>query len=319
MAINEPLMRALSAVRDNLQACILGKSFEIELLLTTLLAGGHVLIEDVPGTGKTQLIKALSKSINGEYRRIQCNPDILPSDITGVSVFHPHEERFVFRPGPVMTNILLVDEINRATTKTQSALLEVMEERCVTADGVTYELPHPFMLCATQNPIDFEGTYHLPEAQLDRFMMKIQIGYPDAATEKNMLLSHMQGQPVEQLRSVTTMEKIAQIQQQIRTVHISEMVLDYLLEVVRRTREHPDVLLGASPRASIAFLSAVKAFAFLQGREYVLPDDIKILGPYVLGHRILLRPESRMNNNMSGDHVLLQILRQTHVPVALGR
>ncbi|GGF83916.1 AAA family ATPase [Paenibacillus aceti] len=319
MPKNEPLMRALSAIRDNLQACILGKSFEIELLLTTLLAGGHVLIEDVPGTGKTQLIKALSKSINGEYRRIQCNPDILPSDITGVSVFHPHEERFVFRPGPVMTNILLVDEINRATTKTQSALLEVMEERCVTADGVTYELPHPFMLCATQNPIDFEGTYHLPEAQLDRFMMKIQIGYPDAATEKSMLLSHMQGQPVEQLRSVTTMEKIAQIQQQIRTVHISEMVMDYLLEVVRRTREHPDVLLGASPRASIAFLSAVKAFAFLQGREYVLPDDVKILGPYVLGHRILLRPESRMNNNMSGDHVLLQILRQTHVPVAVGR
>lgn len=319
MPKNEPLMRALSAIRDNLQACILGKSFEIELLLTTLLAGGHVLIEDVPGTGKTQLIKALSKSINGEYRRIQCNPDILPSDITGVSVFHPHEERFVFRPGPVMTNILLVDEINRATTKTQSALLEVMEERCVTADGVTYELPHPFMLCATQNPIDFEGTYHLPEAQLDRFMMKIQIGYPDAATEKSMLLSHMQGQPVEQLRSVTTMEKIAQIQQQIRTVHISEMVMDYLLEVVRRTREHPDVLLGASPRASIAFLSAVKAFAFLQGREYVLPDDVKILGPYVLGHRILLRPESRMNNNMSGDHVLFQILRQTHVPVAVGR
>lgn len=318
MPVNEPIITALSAIRDNLQNCILGKSFEIELLLTTLLAGGHVLIEDVPGTGKTQLIKALSKSINGEYRRIQCNPDILPSDITGVSVFHPHEERFVFRPGPVMTNILLVDEINRATTKTQSALLEVMEERSVTADGVTYDLPHPFMLCATQNPIDFEGTYHLPEAQLDRFMMKIQIGYPDAETEKNMLYSHRQGQPVDQLRPVTTMEEIGQMQQQIRGVHASDIVTDYLLEIVRRTREHADVLLGASPRASIAFLTAVKAFAFLQGRDYVLPDDIKILAPYVLGHRILLRPESRLGN-MNGNQVLFQILRQTQVPVAVGR
>lgn len=182
--VNEQSIRTLTAVKDNLESCILGKSFEINLLLTALLAGGHVLIEDVPGTGKTQLIKALAKSMDGEYRRIQCNPDILPSDITGVSVFHPHEERFVFRPGPVMTHILLADEINRATTKTQSALLEVMEERSVTADGVTYPLPHPFMLCATQNPIDFEGTYLLPEAQLDRFMLKIGMGYPDAATEK---------------------------------------------------------------------------------------------------------------------------------------
>jgi len=318
MPVNEPFMRALSAIRDNLQTCILGKSFEIELLLTTLLAGGHVLIEDVPGTGKTQLIKALSKSINGDYRRIQCNPDILPSDITGVSVFHPHEERFVFRPGPIMTNILLVDEINRATTKTQSALLEVMEERSVTADGVTYDLPHPFMLCATQNPIDFEGTYHLPEAQLDRFMMKIQIGYPDAATEKSMLYSHQQGQPVDQLRPVATMEEIGQMQQQVHSVHASDIVTDYLLEIVRRTREHVDVLLGASPRASLAFLNAVKSFAYLQGRDYVLPDDIKILAPFVLGHRILLRPESRLGN-MSGSQVLLQILRQTQVPVAVGR
>jgi MoxR-like ATPase len=217
-----------------------------------------------------------------------------------------------------MTNILLVDEINRATTKTQSALLEVMEERSVTADGVTYDLPHPFMLCATQNPIDFEGTYHLPEAQLDRFMMRIQIGYPDAATEKSMLYSHRQGQPVDQLRPVTTMEEIGQMQQHIRGVHASDIVTDYLLEIVRRTREHADVLLGASPRASIAFLTAVKSFAYLQGRDYVLPDDIKILAPYVLGHRILLRPESRLGN-MSGSQVLLQILRQTQVPVAVGR
>ncbi|GJM72346.1 magnesium chelatase [Paenibacillus macerans] len=261
MPVQQQSIRTLTAVKNNLESCILGKSFEIHLLLSALLAGGHVLIEDVPGTGKTQLIKALAKSMRGDYRRIQCNPDILPSDITGVSVFHPHEERFVFRPG-VMTNILLADEINRATTKTQSALLEVMEERSVTADGITYELPRPFMLCATQNPIDFEGTYMLPEAQLDRFMLKIGLGYPDAATEKSLLRSHSQGQPADQLQPVTTMEEIAAIQQEIRDVYISEALADYLLDIVRRTREHQDVLLGASPRASLAFVAAAKAYAF---------------------------------------------------------
>lgn len=318
MPVHEQSMQTLNAVKNNLESCILGKSFEIKLLLSALLAGGHVLIEDVPGTGKTQLVKALAKSMSGDYRRIQCNPDILPSDITGVSVFHPHEERFVFRPGPVMTHILLADEINRATTKTQSALLEVMEERSVTADGVTYPLPHPFMLCATQNPIDFEGTYLLPEAQLDRFMMKIGIGYPDAGTEKAMLQSHSLGQPADQLESVTTMEEIAAIQREVQNVHISEPLADYLLEIVRRTREHEDVLLGASPRASLAFMAAVKAYAFLGERDYVLPDDIKTLAPYVLEHRILLRPESRLGHRNVGE-VLQQILRQIHVPVAVGR
>lgn len=318
MPVNEQSIRTLAAVRSNLESCILGKSFEINLLLTALLAGGHVLIEDVPGTGKTQLIKAMAKSMSGEYRRIQCNPDILPSDITGVSIFHPHEERFVFRPGPVMTNILLTDEINRATTKTQSALLEVMEERCVTVDGITHELPHPFMLCATQNPIDFEGTYMLPEAQLDRFMMKIGIGYPDEGTEKTMLHSHSQGQPVDQLQPVTTMEEITAIQSQVREVHMNESLVDYLLFIVRRTREHEAVLLGASPRASLAFMMAVKAYAFLQERDYVLPDDIKTLAPYVLGHRILLRPDSRVDSMNSGV-VLQKILQQANVPVSVGR
>ncbi|GIP48309.1 ATPase [Paenibacillus sp. J53TS2] len=318
MPVHEQSMQTLTAVKNNLESCILGKSFEIKLLLSALLAGGHVLIEDVPGTGKTQLVKALAKSMSGDYRRIQCNPDILPSDITGVSVFHPHEERFVFRPGPVMTHILLADEINRATTKTQSALLEVMEERSVTADGVTHPLPHPFMLCATQNPIDFEGTYLLPEAQLDRFMMKIGIGYPDAGTEKAMLRSHSQGQPADQLEPVTTMEEISAIQSEVQHVHISEPLADYLLEIVRRTREHEDVLLGASPRASLAFMAAAKAYAFLEERDYVLPDDIKTLAPFVLEHRILLRPESRLGHRNVGE-VLQQILRQVHVPVAVGR
>ncbi len=318
MPVNEQSMTTLTAIKDNLESCILGKTFEINLLLTALLAGGHVLIEDVPGTGKTQLIKALAKSMDGEYRRIQCNPDILPSDITGVSVFHPHEERFVFRPGPVMTHILLADEINRATTKTQSALLEVMEERSVTADGVTYPLPNPFMLCATQNPIDFEGTYMLPEAQLDRFMLKIGMGYPDAATERSMLQTHSQGQPVDQLQPVTSMEQIAVIQREIRDVYISDLLSDYLLEIVRRTREHEAVLLGASPRASLAFMNAAKAFAFLHGRHFVLPDDLKTLAPYVLGHRMLLRPEFRLDS-LNSKQVLQQILRQVQVPISAGR
>ncbi|PYE47506.1 MoxR family ATPase [Paenibacillus barcinonensis] len=318
MPVRKESIQIISAVRSNLESCIMGKSFEIQLLLTALLAGGHVLIEDVPGTGKTQLIKALSKSMRGEYRRIQCNPDILPSDITGVSVFHPKDERFYFRPGPVMTNILLADEINRATTKTQSALLEVMEERSVTVDGDTYDLPHPFMLCATQNPIDFEGTYTLPEAQLDRFMLKISLGYPDKDIEKTLLKQHQSGQPVDRLASVTHMDQISAIQQEIKEVFIGDPVVDYLLDVVRHTRSHPSVLLGASPRAAISFMMAVKAFAFLQERDYVLPDDVKTMAPYVISHRIVLRPESRLDS-MSSEAVLNSILQQVRVPVSMGQ
>ncbi|MEK4437426.1 MULTISPECIES: AAA family ATPase [Paenibacillus] len=318
MPVRKESIQIISAVRSNLESCIMGKSFEIQLLLTALLAGGHVLIEDVPGTGKTQLIKALSKSMRGEYRRIQCNPDILPSDITGVSVFHPRDERFYFRPGPVMTNILLADEINRATTKTQSALLEVMEERSVTVDGDTYDLPHPFMLCATQNPIDFEGTYTLPEAQLDRFMLKISLGYPDKDIEKTLLKQHQSGQPVDRLESVTHMDQISAIQQEIKEVFIGDPVMDYLLDVVRNTRSHPSVLLGASPRAAISFMMAVKAFAFLQERDYVLPDDVKTMAPYVLSHRIVLRPEARLDS-MSSEAVLNSVLQQVRVPVSMGQ
>ncbi|CAM2834585.1 MoxR family ATPase [Paenibacillus sediminis] len=318
MPVQNESMQILSNVRSNLETCILGKSTEIRLLLTALVAGGHVLIEDVPGTGKTQLIKALAKSISGEYRRIQCNPDILPSDITGVSVFHPREERFFFRPGPVMTNVLLADEINRATTKTQSALLEVMEERNVTVDGQTYPLPKPFMLCATQNPIDFEGTYVLPEAQLDRFMMKLSLGYPDADTEKTLLTSHQSGQPVDRLEPVTNMEQISAIQAEIQNVYIDEGVTNYLLSIVRKTREHPAILLGASPRASLALMNASKAYALISERDYVLPDDIKTLAPYVLSHRMLLRPEARLES-ATAKSVLEYIIQHVNVPISLGR
>ncbi|MNW25193.1 Denitrification regulatory protein NirQ [compost metagenome] len=318
MPVRQESLQTISAVRMNLESCILGKTFEIQLLMTAMLAGGHVLIEDVPGTGKTQMIKALAKSMRGDYRRIQCNPDLLPSDITGVSIFHPKDEKFYFRPGPVMTNILLADEINRATTKTQSALLEVMEERSVTVDGETYPLPSPFMLCATQNPIDFEGTYMLPEAQLDRFMLKLSLGYPDEETERKLLFSHQQGQPVDRLEPVANMEQIAAIQREIRDVYLNEDVASYLLGVVRSTRENSAVLLGASPRAALSFVMAVKAYAFLQERDYVLPDDVKTLAPYVLAHRLLLRPEARMDHANS-HAVLHSILRQVEVPVQLER
>lgn len=318
MPVTKESVHTISRVRSNLESTILGKSFEVKLLLTALLAGGHVLIEDVPGTGKTQMIKALARSMQGEYRRIQCNPDILPSDITGVSVFHPRDERFYFRPGPVMTNILLADEINRATTKSQSALLEVMEERSVTVDGDTYDLPKPFMLCATQNPIDFEGTYMLPEAQLDRFMLKFSLGYPDADTEKYLLKQHQQGQPADKLTPVTTMEEIASIQHEIRSVYMEEAVTDYLLGIVRSTREHPAALLGASPRAAISFMNAVKSYAFLHERDYVIPDDVKVLAPYVISHRIVLKPEARLDN-VSQDTVLAQVLRNEQVPVSMER
>ncbi|XEC96768.1 AAA family ATPase [Paenibacillus tarimensis] len=311
-------MQLCSIIRRNLETCILGKEVEISRLLTALLAGGHVLLEDVPGTGKTQLVKALARSIGGQFRRIQCNPDLLPTDITGVSIYHPKDETFLFRPGPVMSNILLADEINRATTKTQSALLEAMEERRITVDGITHELPVPFLLFATQNPVEFEGTYMLPEAQLDRFMMKLTLGYPDDKTELQMIMTHQNGQPVDQLEQVADISDIVRLQTQVRQVHVDEAVADYLIRIIRATREHSAVQLGASPRAAISMLSAVKAHAYLQERDYVIPDDIKELAQSVLGHRLLLHTEARMNGGTAED-VISGVVQQTQVPVRLER
>lgn len=318
----EPIVKEdiqiVKRIQVNLESCILGKSEEIILLLTAMLAGGHVLLEDVPGTGKTVLIKSLAKSIRGQFRRIQCNPDLLPTDITGVSIYHPKDEVFMFRPGPIMTHILLADEINRATTKTQSALLEAMEERHITVDGETHELPHPFLLLATQNPIDFEGTYMLPEAQLDRFMMKFSLGYPDEATETKMIISQSIVHPIEQLQSVADVEHIAAIQQRVKQVHMDDAVAGYLVAITRMTREHPSLFLGASPRATLALVQAAKAYALIQERDYVIPDDIKYLAPFVLGHRLLLHAEARMDG-ATVQSVLQSVFQQVRVPVRLEK
>ncbi|NBD22919.1 AAA family ATPase [Paenibacillus glycinis] len=310
--------RLSNEIRRNLESCILGKQAEIERLLIALLAGGHVLIEDVPGTGKTQLVKALARTIGGQFRRIQCNPDLLPSDITGVAIYHPKNETFMFRPGPVMANLVLVDEINRATTKTQSALLEAMEERHITVDGDTYGLPVPFTLIATQNPIEFDGTYTLPEAQLDRFMMKLSLGYPDAATERQMIVSPHATSPAELLEPVATASQVAQIMEDVKRVHLDAAVADYIIRIIRGTREHSGVQLGASPRAAISLTAAARANAYLQERDYVIPDDIKLLATSVLAHRIILHTESRMNG-LTTEDVVQAVVGETSVPVRMER
>ncbi len=314
--VSEHLRHGLKQLHHNLASCILGKSNEIDLLIVALLAGGHVLIEDVPGTGKTVFVKSLAKSIDGLFRRIQCNPDLLPSDITGVSIYHPKDEEFIFRPGPIMTNILLVDEINRATTKTQSALLEAMEERHITVDGTKYELPRPFLLLATQNPIDFEGTYTLPEAQLDRFMIKLSLGYPDHSTELQMVKSQSRAHPVDTIQPIMDHQQLLFMQQQVKEIHIDDAVIIYIIDIVRNTREHAAIFLGSSPRATMQFVQAVKAYAYLQEREFVIPDDVKYIAPYVLAHRMLLHTETQM----SGDTmytILKSLINQVVVPVRM--
>ncbi|KKC47131.1 MULTISPECIES: MoxR family ATPase [Paenibacillus] len=305
-------------IRRNLESCILGKEREIELVLIALLAGGHLLLEDVPGTGKTQLVKALARSIGGDFRRIQCNPDLLPTDITGLTIYHPREEQFIFRPGPIMSHLVLADEINRATTKTQSALLEAMEERSITVDGETYSLPSPFILIATQNPIEFEGTYLLPEAQMDRFMMRLSLGYPGEAEERRMVLKQESGHPSDLLGRVAEIGDIVKLQELAEKVHVDEAVGEYLVRLVRSTREHEGVQLGASPRAAVALMRAAKARALIEKREYVIPDDVKQLAVHVLSHRLLLKPAARLGGTRA-ETVIEDVIGRTKVPVRLER
>ena len=285
----------LKAVVNNISKVIVGKEEVIRLVLIALLAGGHCLIEDVPGVGKTMLVKATAKTLGCEFKRIQFTPDLLPSDVTGVSIYNQRLQEFEFRPGPIFGQIVLADEINRTSPKTQSALLESLEEQSVTADGTTYRLPQPFCVLATENPIEYEGTFPLPEAQLDRFLLKFSMGYPTLEDELNILSNQSHAHPIEALKSVAGPEDVLRWRRKVAEVHVEPAVKSYLVQLVQSTRKHAHIYLGASPRASIALFKAAQGLAFTAGRGYVIPDDIRYLAPYVLEHRILLSADARLS------------------------
>ncbi len=290
----EPISTTLTAIERNVEAVVEGKPEVVRLALIALLAEGHLLIEDVPGVGKTLLAKALARSVDCSVSRVQFTPDLLPSDVTGVTVYAPDSGEFEFRPGPVFANIVLGDEINRAGPKTQSSLLESMEERTVTIDGVTHELARPFMVIATQNPIELEGTYPLPEAQRDRFLMRIAIGYPHQDDELAILRTHGSSDQLADISPVTDASTVADAIVAIHDIWVAEPIERYLIALCRATRSHPDVELGASPRASLSLLRAARAAAAVEGRDYVIPDDVKALARHVLPHRLILRPEAQL-------------------------
>ena len=300
-------------VIGNIEKVIVGKRATVELSVVGLLSQGHVLIEDVPGVGKTMLARSLACSLGCSFGRIQFTPDMLPSDVTGVSVFNQATREFEFRPGPVMTQIVLTDEINRATPKTQAALLEVMEERQATVDGVTHVLPKPFMVLATQNPIEYEGTFPLPEAQLDRFLLRIRLGYPNIDDEMSVLDRQQFHHPIEDLEPVVMVEEVLQAQELIKNVYVSPAVKRYIVEIVEQTRRHADVYLGASPRGSLTLYRAGQARAAMAGRDYMLPDDVKALAVAALGHRVIVGPRARLQN-LTSENILEDILEEMPVP-----
>lgn len=302
----------------NVEKVIVGKHDEVQLTLLALLCQGHLLIEDVPGVGKTMLAKSIAKSIGCTFQRIQFTPDMLPSDVTGVSVFNQKTREFEFRPGPVMAQVVLTDEINRATPKTQSALLECMEERQVTVDGTTYSMARPFLVLATQNPIEYEGTFPLPEAQLDRFMMRISLGYPDPENEITMMDSQKYIHPVEEIGQVVDAEELLEAQETVKDIYIDDSVKEYIVVVVGETRKHPDVYLGASPRGSLALYKTSQARASLMGRDYVIPDDIKALAQVTLAHRLIISPSARIKN-VDPRAVVEEITSSVPVPGARVR
>lgn len=305
------------AIIHNVERVIVGKREPIELLVVALLVEGHVLLEDVPGVGKTMLARAVAQSLGVDFKRLQCTPDLLPNDVTGVSVFHQPTGTFEFRPGPVFTNILLADEINRATPRTQAALLEAMQERTVSADGVTHPLPRPFLVLATQNPIEYEGTFPLPEAQLDRFLFRFTVGYPTQAEEGQILRALQRVHPIESLKPVASDADLVAVQPQVWEVHVDDSVVDYITTLVRATREHRDVALGASPRGSLALFKAGQAWAALHGRDYVIPDDVKRLARAALPHRLLMKPESGLRGR-TAVNIVEEILDATPVKLETG-
>lgn len=311
------MIRAVAErILQNVETVIIGKRAEVDLALIALLCQGHALIEDVPGVGKTMLAKALSRSVGCSFKRIQFTPDLLPSDVTGVSIYNQKTGDFEFRPGPVMAQVVLADEINRATPKTQSALLECMEERQTTVDGHTYPMPRPFIVLATQNPIEYEGTFPLPEAQLDRFLLRIRLGYPKPDDELAILDRQRLGHPIDELGQVISVEELLEAQQVIRQdVRVDVLIRQYIIALVTATRRHPEIYLGASPRGSLGLFRTAQARAALEGRDYVLPDDVKALAEPVLGHRLIVQPSARVKGVTAHD-ILQEILRSVPVPGA---
>jgi MoxR-like ATPase len=302
-------------VIENVERVIIGKRDTVSLTLIGLIAQGHLLIEDVPGVGKTMLARSIAKSIGCSFRRIQFTPDMLPSDVTGVSVFNQKTLEFEFRPGPVMAQIVLTDEINRATPKTQSALLEAMEERQATVDGVTYPMKRPFLVMATQNPIEYEGTFPLPEAQLDRFMLRISLGYPNKEDEQKILDAQQFRHPIEELDQAVTVDELLDAQEQVKQVHVDDLIKTYIVDLVGMTREHPDAYLGASPRGSITLYKTAHVRAAMDGRDYVIPDDVKALSMVALAHRLIVSPSARIKD-VDPRAVVEDVLQSVPVPGA---
>jgi MoxR-like ATPase len=306
------LQNFASELIGNVEKVIIGKREQIELMLAAMLCQGHILLEDVPGTGKTMLANSMAISMGIEFKRLQCTPDLLPTDITGLPVFLPNEGKFKFQPGPVFTHILLADEINRATPRTQSALLEAMQECRVTVGNTTYSLSRPFMVMATQNPIEYEGTFPLPEAQLDRFIMRISMGYAEFEDEREIIKKQRISHPIETLRPVVDGAALVDLGRQVSKVHVDSSLEDYALKLVKATREHPDLMLGASSRGVLALYKTSQAWAALKGRDYVVPDDMKKLAPLVLNHRLLLKPESQLRGN-TVQSIMNEIISQTEI------
>ena len=306
---------AARKIVDNIKTVIIGKDDAVELAVVTLICQGHMLVEDVPGVGKTMLARSLARSTGCMFRRIQFTPDLLPSDITGVSIYNQKTQDFEFKGGPIISQLVLADEINRATPKTQSALLEAMEERQVTVEGVTHQLPRPFTVMATQNPIEYEGTFPLPEAQLDRFLLMIHLGYPSNEEELAIVDSQAMSHPIDKLDAVSTPEEVVQLQESVKTVYVDELIKQYIIAISDATRKHEDISLGASPRGSLALFRGAQARALIRGRDYVLPDDIKPLAVPMLSHRIIVSAAARMRG-VSGKDAISAIVEQVPVPGA---